>query len=108
MAQMGQSRFGEMLAGALREMEIPCTPASAGIFLWVDLRCLLPEQTWEGEKALWESLIEECALLITPGKACHAAVPGFFRFCYAAVPLPGVLEAAQRLRDFTARARLQH
>eukprot|EP00884_Botryococcus_braunii_P001068 jgi/Botrbrau1/10962/Bobra.0383s0016.1 len=91
------------LTGALREMEIPHTPASAGIFVWVDLRSFLPEATWEGERALWEALIEDCGLLVTPGKACHAASPGFFRFCYAAVPLGAVGEAAQRLRMFKSK-----
>lgn len=84
-------------------MEIPYTPAVAGIFVWVDLRSLLPEPTWEGEKALWEALIEECGLLVTPGRSCHAASPGFFRFCYAAIPLPGVVQAAQRLQQFKSK-----
>ena len=31
------------------------------------------------------------------GKACHAAEPGFFRICYAAAPIEGLMEGIRRV-----------
>lgn len=58
------------------------TPARAAMFLWVDLRRGLREQTWEEEESLWRHMVDRKRLLLTPGQACHAARPGFFRICW--------------------------
>ena len=34
---------------------------------------------------------------MSAGKACHAAEPGFFRICYAAVPIEGLMEGIRRV-----------
>ncbi|KAI8471901.1 MAG: pyridoxal phosphate-dependent transferase [Monoraphidium minutum] len=60
---------------------IPYVPATAAMFLWIDLRAGLRAPTWEEERSLWRYM------------ACHAAEPGFFRVCWAWMP-PGALVAA--------------
>jgi 1-aminocyclopropane-1-carboxylate synthase len=68
---------------ALSRMNIPFTPAVAGMFLWIDLRGLLPEDSWEGEEAVTTLLFDEGGLVLTPGGAQRANAPGFYRLCFA-------------------------
>lgn len=74
---------------------IPYTAAPAGMFLWVDLRAAFGGQpgSWEDEAALWRCMAQQHRVVLTPGAACHAAEPGWFRVCYAWTP-PGSLPAA--------------
>jgi 1-aminocyclopropane-1-carboxylate synthase len=67
---------------------IPFTPAVAGMFVWLDLGAAAfgnhsTAATWEDEAALWQRLMEGHRVVLTPGGACHAAEPGFFRMCFA-------------------------
>ena len=68
---------------ALEGVSIPYVPSTAAMFLWVDLRAGLREETWEEEESLWGYMVAHKRLLLTPGRACHAAGPGFFRICWA-------------------------
>lgn len=98
-------RSYDTLWRALGAAGIPSTPASAGLFAWIDLRELLDEPTAEAEAALQKRLFDECRLLLTPGLSCHAAEPGHFRCCFAWMP-PASLEAGiRRLGDFVAKRR---
>ena len=54
-----------------------------GIFLFVDLSPFMVDLTWSGEDALFDELVSKYALIFTPGRACHAPYPGYFRVCYA-------------------------
>lgn len=54
-----------------------------GLFLWMDFRHWLPEATWEAEQALFDQFVSDAGVILTPGKACHAAEPGYFRCCFA-------------------------
>lgn len=88
-------------AGALDALPapVPYTPASAAMFLWVDLRAGLREATWEEEDSLWAHMVESKRLLLTPGRACHAAEPGFFRICWAWMPTEALPVAAARIAE---------
>lgn len=98
-------RSYDTLWRALRAADIPSTPASAGLFAWIDLRELLDEPTAEAEAALQMRLFDECRLLLTPGLSCHAAEPGHFRCCFAWMS-PASLEAGiRRLGAFVAKRR---
>lgn len=81
----------------LNQANIPFTPAAAGMFVWIDLSAYLPENTWEGEAKLWERVCDECKVILTPGSACHAAAPGFFRLCFAWVPKEALIQAVSRI-----------
>uniref|UniRef100_A0A383W6B0 Aminotransferase class I/classII large domain-containing protein n=1 Tax=Tetradesmus obliquus TaxID=3088 RepID=A0A383W6B0_TETOB len=49
--------------------------------------------SWEDEAALWRCMAQQHRVVLTPGAACHAAEPGWFRVCYAWTS-PGSLPAA--------------
>jgi aspartate/methionine/tyrosine aminotransferase len=74
-------------------------PACAGIFVFVDLRSLLKEPTPEAEHALFRSFIER-GIVMTPGLDCHAAVPGYFRLCFAWVEKDCLLEGIRRIKEY--------
>jgi aspartate/methionine/tyrosine aminotransferase len=85
----------DRLAAALDEGNIRHVPAEAGVFVLLDLRSHLAEPTWEAEHALWLTILEQARVNLTPGAACRAGEPGFFRLCYAAQP-PDTVEVAVR------------
>ncbi|KAK9901665.1 hypothetical protein WJX75_007319 [Coccomyxa subellipsoidea] len=86
----------DALTAALEKADIPYTPATGAIFLWVDLRKYISEPTWQAERKLWQEVVD-LGVLLTPGKDCHAQEPGFFRICYAATPTEGLLEGIRRI-----------
>lgn len=55
----------------------------AGIFFIIDLRDFLENNSFKAETNLYEKLINEYGLNITPGQAMGLDRPGFFRVCYA-------------------------
>lgn len=99
------------LTSILSEAGIPFVPATSGMFVWLDLRHLLPESVLESsdkfasEKALTRILFEEWKILFTPGEAQHAPEPGFYRVCYAYMPIEAVTEAFSRLATFAKQYR---
>ena len=92
-------RLGEASAAvseALAELGVRTEPAGAGFFLWCDLRPWLTEPDFAAEEALWERLLDH-GVNLTPGLACRAPEPGWFRLCFAALPRDGVLEGVRRV-----------
>jgi 1-aminocyclopropane-1-carboxylate synthase len=87
----------DALASALGGAGIPFAPGVAGMFVWVDLRRWLRGEGWPAEAALWETLCDDCKVILTPGRACHAAEPGFFRLCFAWVPQEALEAAVARV-----------
>lgn len=88
----------DALTGALEAEGIPFTPAVSGMFVWVDLRRWLAEPTWEAEEEFWRNVCDRCKVILTPGKDCHAAEPGFFRLCFAWMPPKALPEAVRRIK----------
>lgn len=97
---------------------LPSLPASAGMFIWVDLRAPLraftralrrsapsvdadpaAAPTWEDEAAFHSELLARARVVLTPGSACHAAEPGFARCCFAWMGPASVDVAFARLGD---------
>ncbi|KAL2629542.1 hypothetical protein R1flu_014228 [Riccia fluitans] len=95
----------EIFTSLLRAENVVYMPACAAMFCWLDLRSLLPEPTFEAEDRLWKELKDESRLILTPGRACHYAEPGFFRACYASMPPEHLTVATQRLTAFVERKR---
>eukprot|EP00775_Hariotina_reticulata_P003457 gene3457-3728_t len=84
------------LSSGLTAAGIPFAPARAAMFLWADLSAAFSthssrqtscsdenEATWEDEARFWEYMVKQHKVVLTPGHACHAARPGWFRICYA-------------------------
>lgn len=68
---------------ALAGHSIPAHPHSAGFFAWIDLSKHLAQQSNEGEMQLYEHLLDQARVNITPGQFFHSPKPGWFRLCYA-------------------------
>jgi len=85
------------LTGLLDAGGIPHVPAEAGVFSLLDLRSDLTEPTWEAERALWQRILDEVNINLTPGAACHIGEPGFMRLCYAGLPTETVEIGVDRL-----------
>lgn len=95
----------EFLVSELCTVHVPVLPAHGAIFAFADFRHYLSQSgtlsTSEGfaeELALFEFLADE-GVILTPGESCQCPLPGFFRICYAFVPLSALTIATQRLRS---------
>ena len=89
----------------LTAAKIPYLHSRAAMFVWLDLRSFLPPQAdsddpWVRERALTDSLFAEAKILFTPGEACHASEPGFYRVCFAWMNKEAVAEAFKRLISY--------
>jgi aspartate/methionine/tyrosine aminotransferase len=85
------------ITAALDAGGVRYVPAEAGVFVLLDLRCHLEARTWEAEHALWTRILDQAKVNLTPGAACRAGEPGFFRLCYAGSPTDTVEAAVSRL-----------
>lgn len=90
------------VTAALAAADIPFVPAEAGFFCLVDLRRFLAAPTWAAEDALWRQMLARTNVNLTPGSACRAPEPGFFRLCFAAVPPELASEAVARIGGMLA------
>jgi aspartate/methionine/tyrosine aminotransferase len=86
---------------ALDAAGIAYLPATAGVFVYLDLRSFLLEPTFEAERALADRIFTEARLHLTPGAAFHTPLPGHFRLCFATDP-PAVQTAITRLTHLLA------
>jgi aspartate/methionine/tyrosine aminotransferase len=93
-------RLGEAyhrVTEVLRAAGISFGSAEAGFFVLVDLRPHLAEPSWAGERELWLRMLDRAGVNLTPGAACRAAEPGFFRLCFAGSPAATVETAVRRV-----------
>ena len=97
-----QTRLGrayDRLSSLLGAGGIAHVPAAAAVFTLLDLRPFLSEPSWEAEHELWERIIRDTRVNLTPGAACHVGEPGFMRLCYAGLPSEAVEAGVGRLMD---------
>ncbi|KZV20105.1 1-aminocyclopropane-1-carboxylate synthase 7-like [Dorcoceras hygrometricum] len=95
-------RHGLIVSG-LRNAGIECLKGNAGLFCWMNLRPFLEEDTKEQELELWELILHEVKLNISPGSSCHCSEPGWFRVCFANMSEQTLDVALKRIQDFVAR-----
>ncbi|WCJ22709.1 1-aminocyclopropane-1-carboxylate synthase 1 [Euphorbia peplus] len=91
----------------LEKVEISCLKSNAGLFVWMDLRHLMQEPTFEGEMALWRVVINEVKLNVSPGSSFHCREPGWFRVCFANMDDETVEVALKRIREFVGKRPVQ-
>lgn len=93
----------EMIIQGLREAGIECLRGNAGLFCWMNLSPLLETPTREGELSLWNSILDEVKLNISPGSSCHCSEPGWFRVCFANMSEQTLEVALKRIHQFMKR-----
>lgn len=90
----------EMLVRGLLKVGIRCLKSNAGLFCWVDMRHLLTSHTFQGEMELWEKIVYDVRLNISPGSSCNCSEPGWFRVCFANMSEETLILAMQRVKSF--------
>ncbi len=93
----------QLTTTALDQASIPHLAPTAGFFLLCDLRDHLDQPTWEAEHDLWQHVLDEAQVNLTPGSALRAGEPGWFRICYAAGTSAVVTDAIHRVGSVLAR-----
>lgn len=84
----------------LEQIGISCLESNAGVFVWMNLRHLLREQTNDGEMALWRVIINDVKLNVSPSSSFHCVEPGWFRVCFANMDDETLEVALKRIRAF--------
>nr|AFU90953.1 1-aminocyclopropane-1-carboxylate synthase [Psidium guajava] len=87
----------------LEQERIHCLEGNAGLFLWMDLRHLMKEPTFDGEMKLWRVILEHVELDVSPGSSFHCPEPGFFRVCFANMDDYTMEVALKRIREFVSK-----
>ena len=87
---------------------VPHVPAYAGMFAFVDLRqflSLLPDDTattaanvWLREERLFDVLMDEARVVLTPGHSQMASEPGWFRLCFGWMGESALVAGMKRMR----------
>ncbi|KAI3878587.1 hypothetical protein MKW98_027892 [Papaver atlanticum] len=84
-----EKRYG-LLVDGLRKNGIECSEGNAGLFCWMNLSPYLKSATKESELKLWNSMVHEVKLNISPGSSCHCDEPGWSRVCFANMSEPNI------------------
>ncbi|XP_010262212.1 PREDICTED: 1-aminocyclopropane-1-carboxylate synthase 7-like [Nelumbo nucifera] len=95
----------EMIVAGLRNAGIDCLKGNGGLFCWMNLSPFLETPTKEGELALWNTILHEVKLNISPGSSCHCSEPGWFRVCFANMSEKTLRVALKRINDFMEKRR---
>ncbi|KAL4339134.1 hypothetical protein GQ457_08G035240 [Hibiscus cannabinus] len=88
---------------SLSQVGIGSLKSNAGLFIWMDLRRLLREKTFEAEMELWRVIINEVKLNVSPGSSFHCHEPGWFRVCFANMDDNTMAVALSRIRTFVLK-----
>ncbi|MQL89901.1 hypothetical protein Taro_022475 [Colocasia esculenta] len=93
-----KKRYAAIIEG-LRAAGIECLEGNAGLFCWMNLSPLLEEPTREDELRLWNSILHEVKLNISPGSSCHCSEAGWFRVCFANMSQQTLEVALRRIQN---------
>ncbi|KAL5222640.1 hypothetical protein ABZP36_027353 [Zizania latifolia] len=99
-----RERHDHIVAGLARA-GVSCLRGNAGLFVWMDMRRLLGDgdATVAGELRLWDKMLHEVKLNISPGSSCHCSEPGWFRVCFANMSSATLDLALARISRFMDR-----
>ena len=114
--ELAESR--DACAAVLDRLRLPYLRPRYGMFLWCDFSSLLPliigdgkrraysrDALFEAEAALYDALLNELRVVLTPGASQHAPEPGFFRICFAFVERDVLLVALAKFEAWVGRKR---
>lgn len=90
------------LCEGLKKLGINHFPSDSGIFTMIDLSNYLKEESKEAEMDLFNYLVDELKISITPGQFFGQKSYGFFRVCYAKPDqiLKAFLERLRGIQDY--------
>ncbi|XP_047327878.1 1-aminocyclopropane-1-carboxylate synthase-like [Impatiens glandulifera] len=94
----------KVFAEELAKLGIGSLKGNAGLFLWMDLRGFLDEQSVEAEAKLWRVIINQVKLNVSPGSSFHCSEPGWFRVCIANMDDETVNASLTRIENFVAHS----
>lgn len=85
-----------LLQSTLLSLNVHVLPAQGAIFAFADFSLYLDENSYEGERKLFDHFRKH-GVILTPGESCRCPCPGYFRICYAFVQEEGLKEGLRRL-----------
>lgn len=91
----------------LTEAGIEVTPAQAGLVLWLDLRQHLSSNNEAAQLELYQHLLSNHRVHVSPASGFHCQTPGFFRICFSQQPetlLEGLKRIRQGLNESTSKS----
>lgn len=91
----------QLATSLLDEHGIACSPTEAGLCLWLDLRNAMTALNQEAELQLYERLLREFRVHISPGQGFLTGETGYFRLCFSHPPS----RLAEGLRRLTSALR---
>ncbi|XP_072965727.1 1-aminocyclopropane-1-carboxylate synthase 7-like [Typha angustifolia] len=95
----------EYIIEELKAAGIECLQGNGGLFCWMNLGPLLEVPTREGEVKLWNLILNEVKLNISPGSSSHCSDAGWFRVCFANMNLQTLEVALRRINSFMQKRR---